>query len=169
MLLYIVVDLLTKQRSTRISTGSQIPPMLTPELEAMARDNQMLMVDSRVADVFLPTEHRTLSDQRRRSLVLTLSLWCSELICCGEWRDDVLYDMTDTPMLLTATVYLLSIRSLLFNRLKVKVIVDVAILTKYWQWLEQQEVSQAEIGYLQCYFHSTLLLLKKIRNNIMCG
>lgn len=74
MLFYIVVDLLTKQGSTRISTGSQIPPMLTPELEAMARDNQMLTMDSRVAAMFLSTEHGALSDQRRWSLVLTLSL-----------------------------------------------------------------------------------------------
>lgn len=74
MLFYIVVDLLTKQGSTRISTGSQIPPRLTPELEAMSRDNQMLTVDSRVAAMFLSTEHGALSDQRRWSLVLTLSL-----------------------------------------------------------------------------------------------
>lgn len=113
MLFNIVVDVLTKQGSTRISTGSQIPPMLTPELEAMSRDNQMLTVDSRVAAMFLSTEHGALSDQRRWSLVLTLSLWCGELICSGERRDAVPYDIADTQMLLTAPVYLLSIRILL--------------------------------------------------------
>lgn len=162
---YIVVDLLTKQGSTRISTGSQIPPMLTPELEAMSRDNQMLTVDSRVAAMFLSTEHGALSDQRRWSLVLTLSLWCGELICSGEccpvwhsWYTNVI----DCPSLPTKYSYFT------FKRLKVQVIFDVAIFIKHNIYIDgnSKKVRQAQIGYLQCYFYSTLLLTKKYTNNI---
>lgn len=81
--------------------------------------------------------------------------------CCPVWHSWYT-NVIDCPSFLTKYSYFT------FKRLKVKVIFDVAIFIKHHIYIDghSKKVRQAQIGYLQCYFYSTLLLTKKYTNNI---